>query len=97
MPKVAIEFFSLIEEITKVRKKEIILEKDAPSVADVLHVLTEEFGLSFEKAVFDRSSNTLKPGILVAVNGKNVYLLQGMGTGLNEGDVIVIGYAFRGG
>jgi molybdopterin converting factor small subunit len=95
--KVAVEFFSLVEEITKVRKKEVILKKKQPQVMDLLQVLFEDFGPAFENAVFDGSSNDLKPGILVAVNGKNAYLLQGAGTALNEGDRIVIGFAFRGG
>ena len=97
MLKVEVEFFSLIEEITNVKKKEFTLEKDKPNVMDLLQILFKELGSAFEHAVFDRSSNNLKPGILVAVNGKNAYLLQGPGTLLNEGDLIVIGYAFRGG
>jgi len=97
MLKVAVEFFSLVEEITKVRKKEFILEKEKPNVIDLLHVLFEEFGPVFENVVFDEGSNNLRPGILLAVNGKNSYLLQKTETLLNEGDRIVIGYAFRGG
>jgi len=97
MPKVEVEFFSLTEDLTKVKKQEVILEQETPNLMDLLQVLSEKFGLAFENAVFDRSSNSLKPGILVAVNGKNAYLLQGTGTCLNEGDHVVIGYAFRGG
>ena len=97
MLKVAVEFFSLIEEITNIRKKEFILEKEKPNVMDLLYVLFEEFGSVFENVVFDEGSNKLRPGILLAVNGKNSYLLQKTGTLLNEGDRIVIGYAFRGG
>ena len=97
MLKVEVEFFSLIEEITKVKKKEFTLEKEKPNVMDLLQTLFEEFGSVFENAVFESSSNNLKPGILVAVNGKNAYLQQGMGTALKGGDRIVIGYAFRGG
>ena len=97
MLKVEVEFFSLIEEITNIKKKEVTLEKDKPNVMDLLQILFEEFGSAFENAVFDSSSNNLKPGILVAVNGKNAYLQQGTGTPLKGGDRIVIGYAFRGG
>jgi len=97
MLKVEVEFFSLIEEITNVKKKEVILEKDKPNVMDLLQILFEEFGSAFENAVFDSSSNNLKPGILVAVNGKNAYLLQGLETPIKEANKIVIGYAFRGG
>jgi molybdopterin converting factor small subunit len=97
MMKVAVEFFSLVEEITKVRKKEFILEKDKPNVMDLLYVLFEEFGPVFENVVLDEGSNILRPGILLAVNGKNSYLLQKTETLLNQGDRIVIGYAFRGG
>lgn len=97
MPKVEVEFFSIIEEITKVKKKTVLLENERPTLMDLLHVLFEEFGLAFEDAVFDRIGTTLKPGILVALNGKNAYLLEGTGTLLNAGDRIVIGFAFRGG
>lgn len=97
MVKVELEFFSLIEEITNVKKKALILEGKSPNLMDMLEVLFREFGPTFEDAVFDRSSKNFKPGILVAVNGKNAYLLQGTGTVLNEGDRIAIGFAFRGG
>ena len=97
MVKLEIEFFSLVEDITNVKNKGIILQKNDPNVMDLFDILFNEFGSKFERAFFDRSSSNLKPGILVAVNGKNAYLLQGMETSLKEGDKIVIGYAFRGG
>jgi molybdopterin converting factor small subunit len=97
MLKIKVEFFSIIEDITHVKKKEVVLEKDSPTLMNLLHALFEEFGTAFEEAVFDRSGNNLKPGILVAVNGKNAYLLEGTGTLLNDGDYIVIGFSFRGG
>ena len=97
MLKIKVEFFSIIEDITHVKKKEVVVEKDRPTLMDLLNALFEEFGAALEEAVFDRSGDTLKPGILVAVNGKNAYLLDGTATLLCEGDYIVIGFAFRGG
>ena len=97
MVAVETEFFSLVEEITRVKRKQVILKKKSPNVIDLLDILSKEFGPRLEEAVYDRNSNTLKPGILVAINGKNSYLLKGVETPLKEGDTIVIGYAFRGG
>lgn len=97
MVKVEVEFFSLIQEITKVKRKELILKKESPKLTDLLTLLFKEFGSQVEETVFDRLRNNLKPGILIAINGKNSYLLKGMETPLKDGDKIVIGYAFRGG
>lgn len=95
--KIEVEFFSLIQDIAKKRYHNVSMGEAPLRLRDLMNRITGEFGDGMMDALFDKTKESLNSGILVAVNGKNCYFLEGLETPLHEGDRVTIGVAFRGG
>ena len=95
--KIEIEFFSVLQDLAKKKHHEVVLEKRSSKLLDLLNVISEDFGPQMGSAIFQSKEKGLHPGVIVAINGRNSNLAEGLDTLLKDGDKVVIGIAFRGG
>ena len=89
-----------IEIITFTKIKEIIGKKKffykASSVENLLDKLFEEFGEILRTEILDINGE-VKKHYRIIVNGRNINLLEGLKTVLNEGDMVAFMPAIAGG
>lgn len=65
------------------------LEKPA-TVATLVQKLAASFGSEFKRALIDPELNDPRPRALILVNGREIGLLQELGTKLGDGDAVTI-------
>ncbi|MFH0812969.1 MAG: MoaD/ThiS family protein [Pseudomonadota bacterium] len=97
MGTIQVEFFSLIQMMTEERYHEVSFEKEPLTLRDLLNIIIDVFGPRLKEALFDLKSGQLKPMIMVAINGRNSFFLEGMETSLKDGDKVAIGVVAAGG
>jgi len=89
-----------IEIITFTKIKEIIGKKkffyEASSVENLLNKMFEEFGEILKNEILDINGE-VKKHYRIIVNGRNINLLEGFKTILNEGDMVAFMPAIAGG
>jgi MoaD family protein len=89
-----------IEVITFTRIKEIIGRKkffyEADSIDDLLNRFFNEYGESLKEEILDEDGK-LKKHYRIVVNGRNINILEGFQTKLNDGDIIALMPAIAGG
>jgi molybdopterin synthase sulfur carrier subunit len=86
--KINVKFLASIREI--VGAHEIPFELNAgDSVKDLLEVLESRFGTDFKEAA-GKPFEDENPRIRFLVNGRDIDFLQGPGTELKEGDLVVL-------
>ncbi len=81
-----IRFFATIREIT--REKEVVWDKPAPTLHDLLTDLCAHYGPGLEKWCLD--GDELGPSIIILVNGRDARHQGGIRTPLSPGDAISI-------
>jgi MoaD family protein len=64
--------------------------KDAVTVRKVLQKLTEILSSKFKETLIDPELNDPRPNALILVNGKEIGVLQGLQTILDDGDEMVL-------
>jgi len=82
-----IKFFATYRDITK--SKEI----DIPAPSDILALLLglgESYGTAFKREALTPDESDISENVIVLVNGRNIYHLDGKNTALTETDVISI-------
>lgn len=88
--KVKIEYIGHIKNIIgSVREEEVEISDDS-SVADLLIVLSEKYGESFRKAIYEKMGADVKQNYIVTVNGYLLNQLKGVETKLKNGDHIAL-------
>ena len=88
--KVKVEYLGHIKNIIRsVREEEVEIPKDA-SIADLLEVLSEKYGQSFRKAVYEPKSTDVKANYIITVNGYLLNQLDGIKTKLKHGDHVIL-------
>ncbi len=89
-----------IEIITFTKIKEIIGKKkfsyEASSVGNLLNKMFEEFGEILKTEILDINGD-VKKHYRIIVNGRNINLLEGFKTILNEGDMVAFMPTIAGG
>jgi molybdopterin synthase sulfur carrier subunit len=60
------------------------------SVGEVIEKLTEHFSSEFKRALVDPELEDPRPNALVLVNGKEISVLRGLETKVEDGDEIVL-------
>lgn len=86
--KVNVKFLASIREI--VGAHEIVFELNSgDTVKDLLEVLESRFGTDFKEAA-GKPFEDENPRIRFLVNGRDIDFLQGPGTELKEGDLVVL-------
>jgi len=92
MVKVNVVTFANIKKI--IGKKQFTYE--AILIKDLISKLIEEFGHELELELFDSNGNIRKM-YRVLINARNINLLDGLDTKLNEDDMVVLMPAIAGG
>jgi molybdopterin synthase sulfur carrier subunit len=83
--KVRIKFFAYFREVFGSREKVVNLAQGA-TVLDLLNVLADSARVRGE--LFEKEQ--LKPHLVLMKNETNIHSLNGLGTALEDGDVIAI-------
>ena len=91
MVKVIINFFTAIKEVTQKNNYEVFLDSTPPVLGELISRIIEEFGPGLESSILKEGTNALRPGIAVAINGRQSVFLKGMETPLKDGDKVSIG------
>lgn len=92
MVKIHVLTFSRITQIIGEKKFTI----EAENIEGLLSKLVTIYGISLKQELFDRKGN-FKSIYRILVNGRNINLLNGFQTTLNEEDRVVIMPAIAGG
>lgn len=87
--KVKVEFLGHVRNLIGNDKEEIEIREGA-SITDLLMMLSEKYGESFRKAVYEKSSADVKSNYIITVNGYLLNQLQGIETKLKHGDHIIL-------
>ncbi len=94
MSKVKFLFFSALQDITDSNTLEIDIDG---TIQDALDKIFELYGPVFKKRIIDENSGNIKRYIIVAINRKDIRHLNGLETGLSDGDEISLLPAAAGG
>ena len=88
--KVKVEYLGYIKKKIGSEREEEVAIKENALVADLLSVLSREYGESFRKAVYEPNGIDVKSNFIVTVNGYLLNQLNGIETRLKDGDRVVI-------
>lgn len=84
---VNVEIYGPFADIAGTRKAKV--ELDETTVNSLLKVMKKQWGPSFIQAIMDESGGEFNLSVLVLVNHRPVYHLQGLQTELKNGDTVV--------
>jgi len=85
---VEVKFFTSLREITGKKVDEIQLQ-NAITVDELLTLLSEKYGKNFREYIYNKKGD-MQGFLSVLVNGKNINIMQGFDTKLQENDVVAI-------
>lgn len=83
--KIKVKFFASFRELFQEREREVDLQSGS-NMRDLLNLLCDSS--KRQERIFD--GDELKPYLAILKNGKHIYHLNGLETGLEEGDTVVI-------
>ena len=86
MTRVVVKLFTSLREIAGTKETAV----EGENVRQILDELVRTYGDRFYNAIFDEKTGKIRRYYSVLVNGRNVYLLDGLDTKLSEGDTISI-------
>jgi MoaD family protein len=95
--KVKVEYIGHIREIIRSGGEEAIEVSEGASLADLLSMLSERYGESFKKAVYEPGSTDVKSNFIITVNGYLLNQLNGVETKLKNGDHVILMSVVSGG
>jgi len=70
-----------------VGQKDLEMDIDSPTIFGLIELLIEKYGEPFQSAVLDESSGELR--VVVVKNDREIDLLQGLATALEDGDRVM--------
>ena len=83
-----VRFFATLIEVAGRREVNI---SGVRTVKDLIEKLSEMYGDSFKSRIYvDAGRRRVKPGVVILVNGKSIYHLNGLDTELKEDDTVSI-------
>lgn len=85
---VEVKFFTSLREITGKKVDEIQLQNTI-TVDELLTLLSEKYGKNFREYIYNKKGD-VQGFLSVLVNGKNINIMQGFDTELQENDVVAI-------
>ncbi len=88
MQKVKFTFLSSLRDITRVDKIVLPIEKNS-TVNSALEKLITKFGKEFESRIYN-SSEGINSYIIVALNGKDIGIYNGLKTEIKNGDELLL-------
>ena len=86
--KVEVKFFTSLREITGKKVDELQIQNTI-TVNELVTILSEKYGKNFREYIYDKKGQ-LQGFLSFLVNGKNINILQGFDTKLQEGDVVAV-------
>ncbi len=94
--KVKMEFLGLVKTMLNKRLEELELS-EGTTLQELLSKLSNLYGASFRKEVFEPGQRDVKAGFVVTVNGVLIGQLDGVDTRLKSGDHIILMSLMSGG
>jgi len=89
MAKIRIEFLGVLAGLAK--RSTVSLELQSPIVVgDVISELVNQFSQEFKQALIDPELNDPRPNVLIMLNKKEISALNGLETGVKDGDKLVL-------
>ncbi len=86
--KVEVKFFTSLREITGKKVDEIQMQNTI-TVDELLTLLSEKYGKNFREYIYNKKGD-VQGFLSFLVNGKNINIIQGFDTELQENDVVAI-------
>ena len=86
--KVEVKFFTSLREITGKKVDEIQLQNTV-TVNELVTLLSERYGKNFREYIYNKKGD-VQEFLSFLVNGKNINIMQGFDTKLQEGNVVAI-------
>jgi len=86
--KVEVKFFTSLREITGKKVDEIQLQNTI-TVDELLILLSEKYGKNFREYIYNNKGE-VQGFLSFLVNGKNINIMQGFNTKLQENDIVAI-------
>jgi len=88
--KVTIEYLGHIRATIGSKREEEVEIRNGFTVADLLTILSKEYGEPFRKAVYETGKMDIKSNFMATVNGYLLNQLNGVQTKLKDGDRIIL-------
>jgi MoaD family protein len=85
---VEVKFFTSLREITGKKVDKIQLQ-NAITVDELLTLLSEKYGKNFREYIYNKKGD-VQGFLSFLVNGKNINIMQGFDTKLQENNVVAI-------
>ncbi|MFX1324024.1 MAG: MoaD/ThiS family protein [Promethearchaeota archaeon] len=95
MAEIKVRFLSLLTDITRTEELTLTIDENC-TIKHLLEQLTKKFGENFEELIYKASQN-LSKYVLITINGKDIRLLDGLETQINDRDEINFIPAIAGG
>jgi molybdopterin synthase sulfur carrier subunit len=84
------EFLGHIRNLIGSNREEEIEVKEGASISDLLIILSDKYGESFKKAVYEKSGADVKSNYIITVNGYLLNQLKGLETKLRNNDHVTL-------
>jgi len=84
--KIKVKFFTLLKLYLHIGEYDVEVDNNSITVNQLLDILEEKIGKKFTFKL--REGGKLKKGVIILVNGKNVFHINGINTIIKDGDVI---------
>jgi len=94
--KVRVHYLGFIRKLINQSEDEFEL-KEGASLADLLNKISNIYGKSFQKEVYEPGLKDVKMGFVITVNGVLMGQLQGVDTQLNSDDNVILMSLMSGG
>lgn len=89
MAKIRIEFLGVLAGLAE--RSTVSLELQSPIVVgDVISELVNRLSHEFKQALIDPELNDPRPNVLIMLNKKEISALNGLETGVKDGDKLVL-------
>jgi len=88
--KISVEYLGHIKNLIGNRREEQVEIRDGSTMAELLTMLSEKYGSSFKKAVYEPSGSDVKSNFIATVNGYLLNQLKGICTKLKDGDRVTL-------
>ncbi len=80
------------------KKKEDLLLREKSTVKDLLDKLTEKYGITWKKEIFDLKTGEIKPHVLILINGRSLdQFKEKLQLVLANGDSVIFTFPVTGG
>ncbi len=88
--RITVEYLGHIRSTIGSKREEEIEIKDGSSVANLLLLLSKQYGEPFKKAIYEAGKTDIKSNFMATVNGYLLNQLKGVETRLKDGDRIIL-------